>query len=178
MLSIGRHDESEEPGALILACHERIRGFVAAAGRLAATTPAAAADVATTAAAIARYFRVALPLHEADEDVTIAPRLAGAGPAVIATLATVAREHAELAAPIAALIGIVDQLAAAPADRVRVGPALTLAVSTLAEIFARHLAREEAVLVPALAALPREVRAAIRGEMRARRASDAPPRGT
>ncbi|MCE9575954.1 MAG: hemerythrin domain-containing protein [Deltaproteobacteria bacterium] len=169
MQTLGRRDESDEPGALILACHERIRGFVAAAARLASDAPASDADVAATAAAVARYFRVALPLHEADEDRSIAPRLAGVGGEVAETLAAIAREHAELAAPIAALIAIADQLADRPGERAHARRALEETVATLAAIFARHLGREEAVMIPAIAALPAAAKAAIRDEMRARR---------
>ncbi len=170
MLTLGRRDESDDPAALILACHARIRGFLAAAARLASDAPAPAADVASTAAAIARYFRLALPLHEADEDRSIAPRLADAGAEVARTLVEIAREHAELAAPIAGLIAACDHLAVTPGDREPARRGLGDTVAALGAIFARHLAREEAVMVPALAALPASARAAIQHEMRQRRA--------
>src|SRR5947209_5155592 len=59
---------------LLLACHERIRHFLALAGQL-CESAAPAAEVAAAAAAVHRYFTVALPLHALDEDESLAPRL-------------------------------------------------------------------------------------------------------
>src|SRR5262245_25640445 len=57
----------------LLECHERIRNFCALACRLAEGPPSEQAREA--AAQLVRYFTVALPLHVADEEESIRPRL-------------------------------------------------------------------------------------------------------
>ncbi|MEZ0228392.1 MAG: hemerythrin domain-containing protein, partial [Planctomycetota bacterium] len=79
----------------LLACHERIRRFSALGVTIAGSVAAPASEVAAAAESVHRYFTVALPLHVADEDASIAPRLLAReadGP-VAEALATMSREH-------------------------------------------------------------------------------------
>ena len=71
---------SEDAVDLLLSCHYRIRHFTALAARLAEATAAPPDQIEQTAASVARYFRIALPLHKADEDGSIYPRLCQAAP--------------------------------------------------------------------------------------------------
>src|SRR5947208_1968652 len=75
--SIGRAplESASEPLELLLKCHERIRDFVGIALRLAGSPEAPASEIISAATSLRRYFSVALPLHEEDEEQSIAPRL-------------------------------------------------------------------------------------------------------
>src|SRR5690348_12854183 len=62
---------------LLLGCHTRIRHFTAVAVKL--SQPDAPADqVRSAAAAVYKYYSQALPLHEADENDSVYPRLRSA----------------------------------------------------------------------------------------------------
>src|SRR5688500_12595995 len=93
LVSVGTRHETADVAAALAQCHDKIRTFVALAGRLAASPGAPADEVRDAARRIVKYFTEALPFHVADEDETIAPRLAGASPEVDAALATLAADH-------------------------------------------------------------------------------------
>jgi hypothetical protein len=118
--------------AALLACHERIHRFTALAARL-ATTDGTPAERAEAAAGVVRYFTVALPLHAADEDDSLAPRLRGRDAAVDAALATMTAEHVAHAGPLAAVVDAARAVVAAPAT---VPPDLAAAADALAALFA------------------------------------------
>lgn len=65
----------EDAVTLLLACHDRIRHFTDIAERLAQNPGSPARDRQDAAGAVLRYYQVALPLHEADENESIYPRL-------------------------------------------------------------------------------------------------------
>ena len=65
----------EDAVTLLLACHDRIRHFTEIAERLAQNPGSPARDRQDAAGAVLRYYQVALPLHEADENESIYPRL-------------------------------------------------------------------------------------------------------
>ena len=154
--TIGQRDGGESLIELLSACHDRIRRFAAMAVALAANP--GAPDAAETAAAIRRYFTEALPLHERDEEESLAPRLRGHDGAVDLALGAMLHEHGENRALVAAVL----DACAAPAT-------LASPAAALAAHLEAHLAGEEAVIFPAVAALPADVQAAIAGELRARR---------
>ncbi|HVK72577.1 MAG TPA: hemerythrin domain-containing protein [Kofleriaceae bacterium] len=156
---------------LLAACHARIRHHAELAVTLAA--PAAAAQPATAiaeaAAAVARYFSVALPLHAADEDHSLAPRLIRAFPAVAPALTHVAADHAAHDAAVARVLAPVAALAADPTRRAELAPVLAAAAEDLRAAFAAHLALEEAEVFPLVPRLPAAEQAAVIAELRARR---------
>ena len=156
-----------DPGTALRACHDRIRRFLTTAGRVASIEPASAADIGEAAAAVARYFREALPLHEQDEEASIAPRLRDD-----ALTAELRAEHDVMHAATAALIEACERIARAAdplAARALHRRDLVCALAALAPAMIAHLAAEEARLLPAVDALPAAERAAIAAEMRARR---------
>jgi len=76
ILGASTHDPATGgPADLLLACHVCIRAFTALAGRLASADPAPDAEVAAAAQRVHCYHFVALPLHQEDEERSIAPRL-------------------------------------------------------------------------------------------------------
>jgi iron-sulfur cluster repair protein YtfE (RIC family) len=152
---------------LFLECHERIRSFTGLAGRLAAAGDATPEDVVEAAARVRRYFAEALPLHVADEDDSVAPRLAGLDAEVDDALAVMAREHREHEEPLRALLALCGELAAAPRRAGELGGV----VAVLEPAFAAHLEREERVVFPAIRRLLAPAQqAALLDEVRARRA--------
>lgn len=91
----------DEPVALLMACHERVRHYAGLVRKLAAHVRENGADkqARTAAAAILRYFDVAAPLHHQDEDDDLFPLLSARGDAVLRErIAAVTAEHAELGA--------------------------------------------------------------------------------
>src|SRR5271165_7385628 len=65
----------EDAVDLLMGCHQRIRHFTAVAVKLAHAQGASEDEVREAAAAVYRYYSVSLPLHEADEEDTVRPRL-------------------------------------------------------------------------------------------------------
>lgn len=162
--------------SLLLECHTRIRRFTAMAARLAQALDAPPAQVAEAAAQLQRYFATALPLHVADEDGTLLPRLLAAapGPAVCEALERMELEHRHIDALLPPQLEAWAALQQEPARLPALAPALSRGALLLGEAMARHLEREEQVILPAVERLlPRELQDAMVAEMRARRAVDA-----
>jgi len=157
---------------LLLACHARIRSFTELARRLAAGADAPPEQVAGAAAGCARYFAVALPLHAADEDRSLRPRLErAAGGALAAPLGLMSDEHGPIERLIDEELCPAWRLVAAEPGRVReLARALGTGAQRLAELFDRHLPPEEEVIFPAVRRwLSPAEQAAVIAEMRARR---------
>ena len=66
--------DSDDVASLLLGCHQRIRHFTTLALNL-SRPDVPPAQVAAAAAAVYRYYSQALPLHEADENESVYPRL-------------------------------------------------------------------------------------------------------
>ena len=131
-------------------------------------------EVAAAAAEVSRYFQIAGPRHTADEDETITPALvaAGAPPEVLAALERMKHEHGPLDQLLADAAPTWAALAADPGRRAELGPTLARVAARLNELLAAHFPPEEAIVFPAVARLPEEVRARINAEMQARRDRD------
>lgn len=158
---------------LLLACHDRIRRFVALA-RDAATRPDVPADqVVEACARVERYFREALPLHVADEEQSVEPRLRGRSPEVDHALDAMAQEHRAHEAAVAALLDAAAAVRPDPGDAAR-KTTLAHAAEALREDFLEHLALEEAVLFPAIRRLPADLQSTVVDELRARRRAEPP----
>ncbi len=156
---------------MLLECHVRIRSFLDLAGRLAGARDLPPEEIADAAARVHRYFAQALPLHARDEEQSLLPRIRGRDPAVDRELREMRREHDEHTLPLERLTGLCAALAADPGRLPELAPALGLAGSLLAGLFAVHLGREELVIFPAVRRyLSREEDARLVAEMRARRA--------
>lgn len=169
MIGIGTTaTRSEGPVELLLACHARIRSFTELAARLASDERAPEAEVAEAARRVHRYHAVALPLHQQDEELSIAPRLERlAPPAVLEALAAMKRQHVVLDEVLAGLLPRWERLAAEPGLRGELSPAMGRDVARMQVLWAEHLGPEEAVIFPALRSLPDL--AEIGREMRGRR---------
>jgi hemerythrin-like domain-containing protein len=154
----------------MLDCHARIRHFTSLARTLAHVEQASSDQVADAARSVTRYFAQALPLHVADEEQSIVPRLRGLDPALDAALAAMAAEHREHEQPLSELLRLMALLSAHPDELAQHADALAAVSAELAGLIEPHLEAEERVIIPALSRLSDEVLTAIRSEMRARRA--------
>jgi hypothetical protein len=150
-------------------CHARMRTFLEGMVRIAGLDDLGDPRVAPTAARCARYFREAFPLHGRDEDESVAPRLRAhaAGAGVVDALARATEEHGVMDEELTRILPVLEALAGGGTP-VRTD-AFRADVASFSARLTAHLALEEAVVLPAIAALPAPVRAAVRSEMRARR---------
>jgi iron-sulfur cluster repair protein YtfE (RIC family) len=152
------------PASLILECHQRIRWFAGLAVRL-ASEDAPDAELAEAAGRVHRYFTVALPLHVADEEQSVMPRLLAYAPATAEALANMEREHQ---AHQERLVRLIPAWAALGFDRRGRRDTLAGAAQLRAEL-ETHLTGEERAIVPALARLPVTESDALLEEFQARR---------
>ncbi|MBI2391356.1 MAG: hemerythrin domain-containing protein [Deltaproteobacteria bacterium] len=159
----------EDLREFLIACHGRIRSSLSSA---AAAAKAAGGSVEAdrlhvdAAREAGRFFRLALPLHAEDEDVSIAPRLRALGDAAVDdALDGMTRDHApieELAQIVAGRCEAMAATAQAPAE-------LSSEVARLAALLEPHLDFEERVVFPVLGKLDDAVRRQIASEARERR---------
>ena len=168
LLTLGKNARNNDGSVAqrLLDCHERIRRFCALAKRLAAGAPAEEARQA--AGELHRYFAIALPLHMADEEESVRPRLERLGsPEVADALELMAREHFEADAAVGELLQRWQEILDEP-TAVRCA-ATQLGSTWLALHMRNHLSAEETRIFPALAQLPKAQQDVIVDEMRARR---------
>jgi len=155
---------------LLLECHGRIRSFVALADAIANRHEAPAAQVIQACASVERYFTEALPLHVADEEQSLAPRLRGRSCEIDRALIAMERQHREHDSKLAALLLAVAAVSQAP-ERAAPKRDLGRVIELVRADFEQHLALEEALIIPAARSLLSvELRAAILVELRQRRA--------
>jgi iron-sulfur cluster repair protein YtfE (RIC family) len=171
LVNIGAKRSSDDLRELLLDCHKKIRTFAALAVTLAEREDVTPDEVREACERCARYFTEALPLHVADEDESIVPRMKeGTDATVREALLTMTDEHTRHRPMLSAL------LTALAAMRERGSTAETRAA--LSEIapaiqreFEAHLHREETVIFAALpTALTAQAQREIIAELRARRA--------
>ena len=169
MITLGQR--APAPSDLIghlLACHDRIRRFVALAAQ-AGGAAAGEAEIAEACAAVERYFERALPFHIDDEERSIAPRLLGKRADVDEALRTMEAQHHAHEALIAKMLVASRALREAPASATS-RERLRAAAARLAAEFEPHLDLEERVVFPAVRSLlGAEEQAQIRQEQGARR---------
>jgi len=158
---------SNEPIDLLLSCHGKLRHFSALSLALATRTDLAREEAADASVRLLRYFRIALPLHEADEETSIGPALL-ATPArslVDEALGTMAAQHEQLHEILASLMPAWERVEAEPgAGR----PALADA-RALATLLDLHLGLEEQTIFPSILGIDPAKRRLLYVEMRGRR---------
>ncbi len=171
LVSIGSgRDAPDDVVELLLACHGRIRSFVDLAQLTSSGRELPDAEVAQACARIERYFVEALPLHVADEEQSILPRLLGQEHEVDRALLEMRAQHGEHESPLRALLESIRSVRLTPAEA-RHRDTLASTAERVSRAFTEHLALEESIIVPAMRRLltPEAQREVLR-EMRARRA--------
>lgn len=156
---------------LLLEAHVETRQVVALAASLA--THSATEDSRETAQHVSDFVEWMLPLHCADEDRSVAPRLVGKNATVDLALTRMAHQHLSLEAPLTRL-RVICRMIARDVTRLH---ALRFELSNAADDVQRrldeHQAFEEAAVFPALKKLLYvDELESIGDEMRARRAAD------
>jgi iron-sulfur cluster repair protein YtfE (RIC family) len=162
---------SEDAVDLLLGCHQRIRHFTGVAVKLAHAQGAVPGEVAQAAAGVHRYYSVSLPLHEADEDQTLHPRLSAvADDRVSHALVAMGDQHQAIDELIERLLPLLVMVKNNPDTLPIVGGEMCSITKALDEMFRAHLQMEEEVIFPAIrAVLPETIRAQMLYEMQQRR---------
>lgn len=156
----------DDPIAMLLACHEKVRHFARLAHRLGDHINERGLDLeaAQAAAGILRYFDLAAPLHHDDEELDLFPALRVLNDAaLVSEMDSLQAEHATLASHWRALHPWLE----ATAQR-EVFPAPSM-LAEFAIAYVEHADREERVVYGAVSGLSSEVLARIGRNMSARR---------
>ncbi|HEY5947880.1 MAG TPA: hemerythrin domain-containing protein [Kofleriaceae bacterium] len=170
LVQLGKRPEASDIVDLLLECHQRIRKFLSISRSLATTPDADPAQTKDAAAQVRRYFAESLPMHVADEQEQVLPRLVSASPDIARALATMTEEHDTHAPLVEQLVAVCDRLVEDPRQAAAVSAELTQIVDKLTQELEPHLEAEERVIFPALRRLPSEQRDEILVAMRERRA--------
>ena len=165
------NDPPEDAVQLLAACHLRIRHFAAAAVKLAHAQAPSADDIRMSAAGIYRYLSVSLPLHEADEEDTVRPRLdAVADDRVRHALIAMHDQHLAIDELVERLLPLLLMVERNPAAIHDAGGEMCSITKALQQTFEAHLKLEEDAIFPAIhSLLPQSERLAMLEEMQARR---------
>ncbi len=156
---------------LLVGCHQRIRHFTGVAVKLAHAQGATEDEVSAAAEAVYRYYSVSLPLHEADEEDSLRPRLDKIpDERVHHALAAMHDQHMAIDDLLERLLPLLRLVANNPALIAEAGGEMCSISSALSQMFAAHLQLEEEVIFPAIESrLSESERRALLAEMRARR---------
>lgn len=169
----GDRSESEnDPVALLLACHARIRQNLRLAQRLVDAVSPSVTEIVEAASSLIRYFGQALPLHILDEDVTLCAALQKQWlpESCVQALATMREEHLVIEPSIAAALAAWRQLTADPLLLHGLRESLQLQTLRLTALLEAHLEAEERLIFPVVSqVLSTEEQKAVAEEIRARR---------
>lgn len=150
-------------------CHQRIRRFVALARQAGSRQDVSPDQIAQACLDVERYFTQALPLHVADEEQSIEPRLRGLSLAVDKALDVASQQHRQHEPELKALLRATSVLRSNPKDGTARDEVATVTVK-LETQFEEHLRLEEGAIFPAIRELlSHETQASIIGELRRRR---------
>ena len=172
LIQIGPSKESSDIVDLLNECHERIRAFTGLAGRLARSGPVSDNEVSDAAAQLVRYFSESLPLHVADEEESILPRLRGRSTPLDEAMNVMHQEHERHKPELDSLLRLCRTLQKDPQQLPELRETLRATAATLEREFLTHLTQEEKIIFPAIRTmLGAEDREAMLRELRARRDS-------
>ncbi len=162
---------TEDAVELLTGCHDRIRHFTSVAVKLAHAQGATPDEIGNAAGAVHRYYSVSLPLHEADEDQTLRPRLSAvANEQVQHALVAMGDQHQAIDELLERLLPLLVMVRNNPDALHAAGAEICSITKALDEIFSAHLQMEEEVIFPAIReVLPADAQAEMLREMQARR---------
>ena len=167
---------NDELNDLLLGCHQRIRYFTAVAAKLAHAQGASPKEVQDAADTVYRYYSVSLPLHEADEEDSLRPRLSSLDdPKVHHALAAMHDQHMAIDDLLERLLPLLRLVGNNPDVIAETGGEMCSITGALGEMFDAHLKMEEEVIFPAMAqSLTENDRAGLLSEVRNRRKQGTP----
>jgi hemerythrin-like domain-containing protein len=157
---------------LLTGCHDRIRHFTGVAVKLAHAQGAAADEIRQAAAGVHRYYTVSLPLHEADEEETLRPRLAAVDDEKVRhALLAMSDQHMALNDLLERLLPLLVMVRSNPETLHVAGAEMCQITRALEDMFRAHLQMEEEVVFPVIrTALTDAAQADMLCEMQERRA--------
>lgn len=161
---------------MLLACHQRIRNFTEIAVRLAEATGAALPEIANAAESVHRYYSIALPLHEADENDSVYPRLRRnlTDASERESLQAMVDQHGPIDAVVARLVPRWADVKTNPERLASQAAELRADAARLQELWREHLALEEEIVFPLVRArLTPDDLNAVHAEMKQRRGIEA-----
>ncbi len=162
---------TEEPVDMLVTCHARLRHFSELALALATRKDLEKAQITDASHRLLRYFKVALPLHEADEEQSLQPALiALATPEQRDAIGQMCDQHGLLHDVLAELFPRWETMEAEP-EKID-GAVSAPEARRLAAILDVHLALEEATIFPITALLPDAERKRLFAQMRGRRSAE------
>jgi hemerythrin-like domain-containing protein len=138
---------------MLLGCHERIRHFSSVAVKLAHAQGASPADIVEAANGLLRYFTIALPLHEADENDSLRPRLRRAlpkGELAESALDAMVEQHEFIDEVAEQLVPLWRMVKSNPEKLDEVSGEMCQLSGRLNDLFSAHLQLEEETIFPAL----------------------------
>src|ERR1700757_3304411 len=143
--------KTEGPVDLLTGCHDRIRHFTGVAVKLAHAQGAAPEEIRQAAARVHRYYTVSLPLHEADEEQTLRPRLeAIADEKVRHALHAMGDQHMAIDELLERLLPLLVMVRNNPDALPAAGAEMCAITKALDELFRAHLQMEEEAIFPAI----------------------------
>jgi iron-sulfur cluster repair protein YtfE (RIC family) len=156
---------------LLIGCHQRIRHFTGVATKLAHAQAATSQEIQGAAEAVYRYYSVSLPLHEADEEDSLRPRLDQVpDERVHHALAAMHDQHMAIDDLLERLLPVLRLVGNNPAALADAGAEMCSITSALSQMFDAHLQLEEEVIFPAIGTqLSEQERAELTREMQDRR---------
>ncbi len=156
---------------LLVGCHQRIKHFTSVATKLAHAQNATQDEIRSAAEAAFRYYSVSLPLHEADEEDSLRPRLDRLSDERLHhALAAMHDQHMAIDDLLERLLPVLRMVGNNPATLGEAGAEMCSITKALNEMFAAHLQMEEEVIFPAIEqSLTEDDRAQLLSEMRNRR---------
>jgi iron-sulfur cluster repair protein YtfE (RIC family) len=175
MFQIKRHKAIAPDDVIdsLFACHDRIRRLSQLAARLPRAHDAPAVDVEEAARSLLAYFRHALPMHIADEDLSIRPRLheVSTSEDVRDAIAMMSDQHEQIDETLSVLLPQWELLRADGSRLSWMPGEFRKDSEKLRQQLDGHLAMEEETVFPAMRRdLSAESEAVILREMRERRA--------
>jgi iron-sulfur cluster repair protein YtfE (RIC family) len=141
------------PLEILESCHARIRHFLRLSRTLAEAVDAPQSEIVEAAAALVYYFSQALPLHEADENETLYPRLHLAslpGSPLREAAKAMVEQHQAIDEMVAELLSLCASIHRQPERLPSLARLLRQVADSLDQAFASHLQMEETVIFPAL----------------------------
>ena len=156
---------------LLVGCHQRIRHFTSVATKLAHAQGTEYQELSSTAESVYRYYSVSLPLHEADEEDSLRPRLDKLPDERLHhALAAMHDQHMAIDDLLERLLPLLRMVGNNPATLSEAGGEMCSITKALSEIFNAHLQMEEEVIFPAITTqLTEGDRAELTREMQDRR---------
>lgn len=161
----------EDAVDMLIGCHQRIRHFTGVAIKLAHAQGATSEEVTQAAAGVHRYYTVSLPLHEADEEETLRPRLDAIGDDKLHhALLAMADQHQAIDELLERLLPLLIMVRNNPDSIHAAGSEMCSLTKALDEMFRAHLQLEEEAIFPTIRErLSTTVQSEMANEMRARR---------